>query len=147
MSLVRFQPASLFDLSREANRLFGSFSGTTNDDGARQPTWRPSVDIAETKDEYVLTADLPGILQEDISVAVDAGRLTIRGERRQDKEEKEGTSYRVERVFGTFTRSFDLPTTVQADSIAAVYRDGVLTVNVPKAEESKPRQIEVKIKA
>ena len=105
----------------------------------------PSVDIEETKDEYVLTADLPGIRQEDINVTVDDGRLTIQGERRQGKEDKEGTSLLLERVFGTFTRSFDLPTSVQAEKIAAVYRDGVLSVNVPKVEESKPRKIEVKV--
>ena len=105
----------------------------------------PSVDIEETKDEYVLTADLPGIRQEDINVTVDDGRLTIQGERRQGKEDKEGTSLLLERVFGTFTRSFDLPTSVQAEKIAAVHRDGVLSVNVPKVEESKPRKIEVKV--
>ena len=105
----------------------------------------PSVDIEETKDENVLTADLPGIRQEDINVTVDDGRLTIQGERRQGKEDKEGTSLLLERVFGTFTRSFDLPTSVQAEKIAAVYRDGVLSVNVPKVEESKPRKIEVKV--
>jgi HSP20 family protein len=124
---------------------FGSFSGTTIDGGAKTSVWRPSVDIEETKDEYVLTADLPGIRQEDINVTVDDGRLTIQGERRQDKEDKEGTLLLPKRIFGTLTRSLDLPTSVQAEKIAVVYRDGVPSVSVPKVEESEPRKIEVKV--
>ena len=145
MALVRWQPANIFDLS--PNRLFDSFWGTGNGETPRPAVFRPSVDIAENNDEYVVTADLPGIDRDDLDVTVADGRLTIRGERRQDGESQSGPARRVERVYGTFTRSFELPSEVKADGIGATYRDGVLTVTVPKAEESKPKQIEVKIGA
>ena len=147
MALVRWQPANIFDLSRDANRLFDSFRGNGNGEAPLPAAFRPSVDIAENNDEYVVTADLPGIDREDLDVTVADGRLTIRGERRQNGESTTGPTRRVERVYGTFTRSFELPAEVKADHIAATYRDGVLSVTVPKAEEAKPKQIEVKIGA
>ena len=154
MALVRWQPADIFDLSRDANRLFGNFWGNGNGNGsandtndtARPLVWRPSVDIAESKDEYVLSADLPGASRDDLEVTVVDGRLTISGQRTKNGESEEKSTH-TERLYGTFTRSFDLPAAVSADRIIAIYRDGVLTVTVPKAEEAKPKQIEVKISA
>lgn len=148
MALVRWQPNDIFDLRRDVNQLFDTFwSNGDNGESPRPAVWRPSVDISETKEDYVVTADLPGINREDLDVTVVNGRLTIRGTRKQESESTQGTVHRVERVQGTFTRSFDLPTAVAADRIEATYRDGVLTVSVPKAEEAKPRQIEVKVSA
>jgi HSP20 family protein len=121
MALVRWQPASLFDLRNDMNRVFDTFRGNgPASDASRPAQWRPSVDITD-------------------------GRLTLRGERRHDSEESDGSVHRIERVYGAFTRSFDLPDAVKEDQIEATYLDGVLSVTVPKAEEVKPRQIEVKI--
>ncbi|HJP31482.1 MAG TPA: Hsp20/alpha crystallin family protein [Candidatus Latescibacteria bacterium] len=149
MALVRWQPANIFDLGRDADRLFDSFWGNGGRGGDTTGTaaWRPSVDIAENKDEYVVTADLPGISRDDLEVTVDDGRLTIRGERRQNAGSDDGPARHVERTYGSSTRSFDLPTAVESEGIGAAYRDGVLTVTVPKAEAAKPRQIEVQVSA
>ena len=149
MALVRWQPSNVFGLGNDFNRLFEGFN-RNGSDVASSPsvsTWKPSVDISETEDEFIVTADLPGINREDLNVTVADGRLTLRGERRQATQESEGSVHRVERVYGTFTRAFDLPTAVNAENITASYRDGVLSVSVPKAEEAKPKQIEVKISA
>jgi HSP20 family protein len=146
MALVRWQPASLFDLRNDMNRVFDTFRGNgPASDASRPAQWRPSVDIVENEDAYIINADLPGITREDLGVAVTDGRLTLRGERRHDSEESDGSVHRIERVYGAFTRSFDLPDAVKEDQIEATYLDGVLSVTVPKAEEVKPRQIEVKI--
>ena len=148
MALVRWQPRELFSLRRDFDRLFEDL--WSNDEGAtngRETTWRPSVDIRETDQEFLIHADLPGIRQEDLEITVTDGRLTIKGQRHQEKESKEGGLHRVERAYGTFTRTFDLPAAVDTGAVAAAYRDGVLTVTVPKAEEAKPKQIEVKVSA
>ncbi|MDA0334199.1 MAG: Hsp20/alpha crystallin family protein [bacterium] len=148
MALVRWQPTELFDLRNEMNRIFDPFRSNEPAIETSSPAaWRPSVDIAETQNEYLITADLPGINREDLTVTVTEGRLTLRGERRQASEEKNGSAHRVERLYGTFSRAFDLPGAVNVDGITAIYQDGVLAVTVPKAEEAKPKQIEVKISA
>jgi HSP20 family protein len=144
MALVRWQPNHFFSLGRDADRLFDSL-WTTGEGHRPRDAWRPSVDIAETEGDYVLTADLPGISKEDLDVTVVDGRLTVKGERRQETESTDENLHRVERAFGTFTRAFDLPTAVDAAGISATYKDGVLTVAVPKAEEAKPKQIDVKV--
>ena len=148
MALVRWQPTALFDLRNDMNRVFDTFrSNGPTSEAPSLAKWRPAVDIAENDNEYIINADLPGINREDLGVTVDDGRLTLRGERRQVSEENNESVHRVERVYGTFTRTFDLPGAVNADRIEATYRDGVLKVTVPKAEEAKPKQIEVKISA
>lgn len=145
MALVRWQPREIFGIGRDMDRLFDGLWG----DGAapREAVWRPSVDIAETDHDFVLTADLPGIAREDLDLTVVDGRLTIKGQRRRESDSKEGNVHRVERAYGTFTRAFDLPAAVDPETVAATYKDGVLTVTVPKAEEAKPKQIEVKVGA
>ena len=145
MALVRWQPRELFGIGRDMDRLF---DGLWSDGAApREAVWRPSVDIAETDHDFVLTADLPGIAREDLDLTVVDGRLTIKGQRRRESDSKEGNVHRVERAYGTFTRAFDLPAAVDPETVAATYKDGVLTVTVPKAEEARPKQIEVKVSA
>lgn len=107
--------------------------------------WAPALDAYEDKDKYVVSIELPGLKKEDINVTVHDGVLTVAGERKSERNAKEGTLHRTERYYGRFTRSVTLPTAVQADKVSAAYKDGVLTVEVPKAEEAKPKQIEVKI--
>jgi HSP20 family protein len=107
--------------------------------------WAPALDAFEDKDKYTVSVELPGLKKEDINVTVHDGVLTVSGERKSEKEVKEGTVHRTERYYGKFSRSVSLPAAVRAEKVAANYRDGVLTVEIPKAEEAKPKQIEVKV--
>ncbi len=107
--------------------------------------WSPTVDISETKDEVIVKAEVPGMTKEDISVFLQDNVLTLRGEKKQEKEEKDKTFHRVERSYGSFVRSFTLPTLVQADKVKAAYKVGVLQITLPKAEEVKPKEILVSV--
>jgi HSP20 family protein len=108
--------------------------------------WAPSVDVEETEDRYVIKADLPGVEKKDIDVKLENGVLSIRGEKSVEKESgKDTRHHRRERFYGTFARSFTLPEAVQADGVDASYRDGVLTLQIPKKEEAKPRSIDIKV--
>jgi HSP20 family protein len=109
--------------------------------------WSPAVDIFETEDELVLRSDLPGVKLEDIDVRVENETLTVRGERRFEQEDKTKGFHRIERSYGNFVRSFSVPATVDTDKVAADYRDGVLTIRLPKKEAAKPRQVKVDVKA
>ena len=104
----------------------------------------PAFDVSETDNEIVVKAELPGMNVEDIDIALTDGLLTIKGERKMEKEDKEENYHRIERQFGSFSRSLNLGTKVRADGIEAGYKDGMLTVTLPKVEESKPKKIEVK---
>ena len=106
----------------------------------------PPVDVAETKDHIVVRAELPGVKQDAVSIDFENGILTIRGERKLDKETEGVTWHRVERSYGSFVRSFTLPRTVDPEKIVATYREGILEVNIPKKEEAKPKQIKIDIK-
>jgi HSP20 family protein len=107
--------------------------------------WAPALDAFEDKDKYVVSVEIPGMKKEDINVTVHDGVLTVSGERNSEKDVKDGTVHRTERFYGKFSRSVSLPSAVKADKVAASYRDGVLTVEIPKAEEAKPRQIDIKV--
>ncbi len=108
-------------------------------------TWAPSVDIYETPNELVVKADLPDVEEKDIDIRVENNLLTLRGERKFEKNVSEDNYLRVERTYGAFSRSFSLPNTVNAEAIHAEYKNGVLTVNLPKREETKPRQVKVSV--
>jgi len=134
----------LSTLQDQFNRLFNeSFRNHTEEPA--WTTWAPAVDIYETPNELVVKADLPDVNEKDIDVRVENNLLTIRGERKFDKSVAEDNYLRVERTYGAFSRSFSLPNTVNAESIRAEYKNGVLTVNLPKREESKPRQVKVNV--
>ena len=107
--------------------------------------WAPVVDIFEQGDDLVVRAEVPGVKRDGLDVKVDGNTLVLSGERLRDKDAEEGQNYRRERSYGSFVRSFTLPKTVDSTRISAVYRDGVLDVRIPKAEDAKPRQIEVKV--
>ena len=108
--------------------------------------WAPRVDIAETDNEFIIKAEIPEVEKEDVKVTVDSGVLTIRGERKQEKEEKGKKFHRVERYYGSFTRSFTLPDNVDESKIEASFKDGMLNLQIPKTEAAKPKAIEVKVK-
>jgi HSP20 family protein len=131
------------EIQTEMNRLFDSFVGRPAAATTGDRMWLPSVDVHETKDDLVLSFDIPGVSQKDVQVTITGDLLTVRGERRFDREASENSYHRVERVYGRFERSVQLPMTVQTDKVKASYRDGVLEVKLPKAEEVKPREIKV----
>jgi HSP20 family protein len=143
MSLIRWEPFySMDDMFKSLPGLFGRltpFSGQPNSD------WSPSVDISETGEEYLIRAALPAVKKEDVAVTVDDGMLTLSGERRQKEEQKDEKFYKVENFYGSFSRSFALPESVNSSAIRAESKDGVLTIHVPKtkAEARKPTTIKV----
>src|SRR5688572_29542889 len=125
--------------SREIDRVFDAFFGQT--DQARR--WVPPVDLVEADDHFVLKADLPGLAEGDVSIEVQDGTLTISGERKAEHEARERGWYRIERSFGSFSRSLTLPEGVDADGISAQFDRGVLEVTIPKPEERKPRRVQI----
>lgn len=146
MSITRYDPfRDLKTLQDEVNRLFSTnFSRGFGDEGMARGAWTPSVDIFENKDEIVLEAELPGINREDFELTIENNVLTLRGERRFEKKDEADNYHRVERAYGSFTRSFTLPQTVSAENAAAEYKNGVLRVVLRKREEVKARRIEIK---
>lgn len=149
MGTVRWDPFhGLVSLQERMNRLFEQTLDRSRGEreGMAAATWAPAVDIYETPDSIVLQAELPGLSKDDIDIQVRDNVLTLKGERRSEKEVKEGNYLRVERAYGGFQRAFTLPAAVQADKIRAVFKDGVLDVSIPKAEEAKPKQIKIEVK-
>ena len=143
MAIVRWNPAA--DLaSMEIDRLNQMFSEFYGDTFSR--TWVPAVDIYETdQHEVVLKAELPDVKREDIKVTFENGVLTLKGERQFEQETKRESFQRIERRHGAFSRSFTLPTSVDATRISATYKDGVLTIRLPQREEAKAKQIDVNV--
>jgi len=148
MALIRWDPfRDMVSLQERMNRLFEDVLSKPrgSDEGFASGIWAPPVDIYENEQEVLIKAEVPGMNQTDISVEVKDGTLVIKGERKHEKDVKDGYYHRVERVYGTFQRSFTLPTTVEADKVTARYRDGVLELKLPKAESAKPKQIKVEV--
>jgi HSP20 family protein len=148
MSIVRWDPfRELEDVSNRLNRVFGR-SNLTQEAGKNalvEFDWAPSVDISESSEEFVIKAELPGVNKDDVKVGVEDGVVRIQGERKQEKEEKDKKFHRVERSYGSFLRTFSLPSNVDESRIQAQYKEGLLTVRLPKAANAKPKAIEVKV--
>ena len=147
MELVRWEPfEGLNRIQSRINDLFDDTFGRERSYPASPAgVWVPPVDILESKDSYLIRAELPGMKKEDLNLEVKDGTLTLSGERKFEETANGVEYHRVERVAGKFSRSFYLPQTVKHDGIKASYRDGILEVHVPKAEEAKPRQIAVSV--
>ncbi len=145
MAMIRWIPSrDALGLRREMDRMWEDFFGRSERETTGL-TWTPDVDISETKDGYDVAIEAPGMTKDDIKISLQENVLTIRGEKRQE-EVKEGTNYhRTERIWGAFQRSFTLPAAVQAGKVSAVYKDGVLKVELPKAEEARTKEIDVKV--
>ena len=145
MSIVRYDPfRDLRTLQEEVNRLFSTnLSHSFADEGIGRGAWNPNVDIYENKDHIVLEAELPGMKREDFDLTVENNVITLRGERQFEKKDDSDNYHRVERAYGSFTRSFTLPQTVSAEGAVAEYNNGVLRVTLPKREEAKARRIEI----
>ena len=147
MNIVRYDPfRELRSLQDEMNRLFSSsFSrGSGGDDQIMRGAWNPSVDIFENQNQIVLEAELPGMKSEDVEISIENNILTLRGERRFEKKDDGDNFHRVERSYGSFTRSFTLPNTVSSENATASFENGVLRVTLAKREETKARKIEIK---
>ena len=153
MNVIRYHNQGRSDLAQtfdrfaalrdEMDRLFdGSFGPVFRTPGSFS-RWAPALDVYQDKDQFTVVAELPGLKKEDIELSLQKGVLTISGERKQEKKNEEG--YRNERFFGRFQRSVTLPTSVDGDKVKATYQDGILKLVLPKAEEAKPKQIEVSI--
>ena len=144
-SITRWDPFRNFSvLQDQFNRMVESGLKASPDNSALT-TWAPAVDIYETENDLVLKADLPEVAEKDIDIRVESNMLTIRGERKFEESVKEDNYLRVERAYGSFSRSFSLPTTVDTESIKANYKNGVLTVELPKRAESKPKQVKINV--
>jgi HSP20 family protein len=148
MAIIRWMPQNpvrdLVSMQEEMNRIFDNVFGRSV---ARSGgfDFTPVVDIEENPEQFVVKADLPGCSSKDVKVNLMGDTLTIRGERKQESERKDNNMLRCERVYGSFERSFTLGTPVRADQVKATFKDGVLEVQIPKAEEARLREIEVKI--
>ena len=152
MSLIRYQfpetsnwsPTDrLSTLRDEVNRLF-DFSWPSRDSGLFSG-WSPALDVHDDKDSLSVQVELPGVKKDEIDIALHDGVLTVSGERKIERERKEDETFRSERYFGKFRRSVTLPTAVDAGKVKASYKDGILTIDLPKAEEAKPKHIAVSV--
>ena len=145
MNLVTYDPfRDLRTLQDEVNRLFSSSFSRGGDNDLTRGAWSPNVDIFEDKDHIVLEAELPGMKPEDVNISIENNVLTIQGERNFEKKDDQGNFHRVERSYGSFTRSFTLPPTISSDSADAAFENGLLRLTLAKREEAKPRRIEIK---
>ena len=146
MQLTKWEPfREMEDMFDRYTRAVG-WPRRGNQELSESSDWAPRVDIAETDQSFTIKAEIPEVKREDVKVTVDGGVLTIRGERKQEKEEKGRKFHRIERYFGSFARSFTLPDNVDESKIEATFNDGMLNLKIPKTEAAKPKAIEVKVK-
>ena len=147
-TITRWEPfRGLSTLQDQMSRLFADTLFRGRSDESALTTWAPAVDIYETENALVVKADLPDVNEKDLDIQVENNILTIRGERKFERDVKEDNYLRVERAYGSFSRSFSLGNTVNTEAIKAEYRDGVLTLTIPKREEAKPKQVKVSVAA
>jgi len=148
MALVKYNPLrELRSMQEQMNKLLNlSWNHDLSGEDLKEGIWQPSVDIYETEDSIVIKAELPDVNQKDIEVRIEDSTLILRGERKHEGDVKKENYHRIERYFGTFQRSFSLPTTVQQDNVSATCERGVLTITLPKKEDTRPKQIKVEVK-
>ncbi len=144
MTLIRWKPAT--DVLNGFDGMFDRYLRGGIFDESVTSAWLPAVDILERENEYTVNIELPGVNKDDVKITVENNVMTVRGEKKMEKESDEKNVHRTERTYGSFQRSFTLPTHVKSDKIEASYNNGILTVTLPKAEEAKPKEIEVKVK-
>lgn len=147
MSLIRWEPFKDADemLRRLAGADFARWPRIAAGNGEKLVEWSPAADISETDKEYVVKAELPGVKRDDVKVTQDDGVLTIEGERKYEKQDKDEKTHRVERFYGSFSRSFSLPEDADAKSIRAETKDGMLNVHIPKLKVEKPKAVQIKV--
>jgi len=148
MTITRWDPwRDLITLQEKMNKLFEDslLRSKFGEEGLVAGTWNPSVDIYETENSVVLSAEIPGVNEKDIEVKLENNQLSIKGERKFEKETKEENYHRIERSYGSFYRSFTLPNTIDQDKITAEYKNGILKVTMQKKEEIKPKSIKINV--
>ncbi|HZU40441.1 MAG TPA: Hsp20/alpha crystallin family protein [Solirubrobacteraceae bacterium] len=149
MALIRWEPVrELNTIQNEMNRLFNTFfetPATTGSGGGNLRRWIPAMDLLETQDDFVLRADLPGLSEGDVNIELEDNVLTISGERKAEHEERKEGYYRVERAWGSFSRSLTLPEGINPDAVKAAFDRGVLEVRIPKPEQRKPRKVAISV--
>jgi len=145
MAIIRWEPfRDLMTLREKMNRLFEEAFITRGEEKEMvSGTWTPSVDIYETENALILSAEVPGIEENDIEIKIENSTLTLHGERKFEKETKEENFHRIERAYGTFHRSFTLPNYIDQDKIKAEHENGILKITMPKKTEMKPRKVKV----
>lgn len=145
MAIIKWDPfRDLVTLREKMNRLFeDAFTSRGEERDLIASTWTPAVDIYETENELILSAEIPGIDEKDVEIKVEDNTLSIKGERKFEKETKEENYYRIERSYGSFYRSFTLPNYIDQDKIQAVHENGVLKITMPKKTELKPRKVKI----
>lgn len=138
---------SISSLQSEMNRMFDRFFGgwDLSEYGSATGAWMPPIDLSETADKIIIKAEIPGIDPKEIDISIQGDTLTIKGEKKEEKEEKGKNYYRMERRYGSFSRSIDLPASVDTNKVSAEYKNGILEINLQKKEEVKPTQITVKV--
>ena len=148
MELIPWKPfgRELSTFRREMDDLFGRFFGGFPLTSRMAEEWAPSVDVSETKDSFVVKAELPGLEANDVNVSISEDMLTIKGEKKKEEEEKDEHHHYVERYYGSFQRTFQLPSSVKAEKIDASFDKGVLKITLPKKPEARKKEIEVKVK-
>lgn len=132
-------------MRREMDRLWDSFFERRPTKAEEAGEFLPALDLAETDNELVVKCEVPGLEPKDIDISLSDGMLTIKGEKKQEREEKQADYHLVERSYGTFTRSIQLPKEVQSEKISASYKNGILKINLPKSEEAKKKEIKIKV--
>ena len=146
MAIIRWRPLGEIDsFRREMNRMFDNFFTSESEAGETLSTWYPLVDVKETKDDFVLSSEVPGMKKDDIKISISENTLSLKGEKKEETKKDEQNCHRIERRFGSFQRSFTLPTQVQGNKVKASYNDGVLTITLPKKEEVKPKEIPITV--
>jgi HSP20 family protein len=143
--ITPWKPFEFDRIRREMDRLWDSFLEGRPRRAEEGGEWLPSLDVSETKNDLVIKAELPGMDPKDIDISLINGFLTIKGEKKQEKEEKDENYHLIERSYGSFTRSVRLPREVQSDKITASFKNGVLRVTLPKSEEAKKKEIKIKV--
>ena len=139
---------SLFNLHNQLGRVFGDLLSSNDSESTEEnSSWIPTVDISENDSGFEIHAELPGVAQEDVQVSVTDNLLTIKGEKNQKRETENKSYHRVERRYGTFQRSFTLPRHVDTGNIKGDYKDGILTLTIPKAEAAKPKEIQIGVQS
>ena len=148
MNLIKWDPfRELEDVSSRLNRIFGRTLGRmgSNSEMLAMADWTPSADISETNTAYLIKAEIPGVKKEDVKVSILDGMLTIQGERKMEKEEKDKKFHRIERSYGSFMRSFRLPEDADESAVKAEFKDGMLNVTLTKSAKAKPKSVNVSV--
>lgn len=151
MSIIKYNPinergvlSDLFNVQKEMSKMLSNFFTSDDEAFSGLQNWYPSADILEGKDKYTVTMELPGVTKDNVKITLQENMLTVQGEKKQETESKDDNYHRVERSYGSFSRSFRMPSLVKTDKIDANYKDGVLTIVLPKAEEAKAKEIDIK---